>query len=122
LNHLVLDLYFVHGLFTAQVTATDWDDGDNGRVTYIIPETLASQFNVDQRGVISAHIPVDREKYNTFRFPIMAVDAGSPARTGSAFVIINVDDVNDEPPSFTKRSFIFSIAENEPAGTQVGYQ
>ena len=63
---------------------------------------------------------VDREKYDAFRFPILAVDQGTPPRTGSALVIITVLDVNDERPQFLEARYRFNISENEGAGTRVG--
>ena len=65
------------------MTASDWDAGDNGQVYYSIPGNVGELFHVDQHGVISVHAPVDREAYDTFRFPVLAVDAGSPPLTGS---------------------------------------
>lgn len=108
------------GASIMQVTASDWDDGDNARLQYSIPGHVASLFHVDQRGVISAHSAIDREKYDGFRFPILAADMGTPTRTGSALVIITIEDVNDEKPRFTQPSYIFSVLENEPPGTMVG--
>jgi len=43
-------------------------------------------FHVDQRGVVSSLSSIDREQYDAFRFPVVAVDAGTPSRTGSALV------------------------------------
>lgn len=103
-----------------QVTASDWDDGDNGRIQYVIPGNTNATFHIDQRGVISAQESVDREQYDTFRFPILAVDMGRPPRTGSALVIITIEDLNDERPLFHQATYIFNVSENEPMGTRVG--
>ena len=70
--------------------------------------------------MLSAHSSIDRERYDTFRFPVIAFDAGVPVRTGSALVIINIEDVNDEKPKFNQPSYIFSMSENEPSGTLIG--
>ena len=45
---------------------------------------------------------------------------GKPARTGSALVIVTVDDVNDEKPQFFRSRYYFNISENEPTGSKVG--
>ena len=104
-----------------QVTATDWDSGENGRVYYSIPGSVSSLFHVDQRGVISAHESIDRERYDAFRFPVLAVDsaASKSRQTGSALVIITVDDVNDERPQFLQPTYLFTVDENQPADTLV---
>ena len=117
----------MHDLFTPvgvceQVTATDWDSGENGRVYYSIPGSVASVFHVDQRGVISAHESIDRERYDAFRFPVLATDSAadkSRRQTGSALVIISVDDVNDERPEFLQPTYLFTVEENQPANTLV---
>jgi len=105
-----------------QVTATDWDARDNGRVYYSLPGNVASIFHVDQRGVISAHEQIDRERYKAFSFPVLAVDSASTSlrQTGSAVVKITVEDVNDERPTFQKPTYLFTVDENQPADTQVG--
>lgn len=103
-----------------QVTATDWDAGDNGRVHYSVPGSVASIFHVDQRGVVSAHESIDRERYDAFRFPVLAVDEAATLRqTGSALVIITIDDVNDERPMFLQPTYLFTVEENQPAPTEV---
>ena len=40
-------------------------------------------FHVDQRGVVSSLASINREQYDAFRFPVVAVDSGTPSRTGS---------------------------------------
>jgi len=76
-------------------------------------------FHVDQRGVVSSLASIDREQYDAFRFPVVAYDAGTPSRTGSALVVINVDDVNDERPQFSQKLYVFRVWENELPGTNV---
>ena len=103
-----------------QVTATDWDAGDNGRLYYSIPGSESSVFHVDQRGVISAHESIDREHYDVFRIPVLAVDSSATLRkTGSALVIITVEDVNDERPMFLQPTYLFTVDENQPAASLV---
>lgn len=111
------------GVFVFQVTASDWDAGDNGRIQYSIPGTVGQMFHVDQQGVISIHAVVDREKYDSFRFPILAVDRGTAPNmplTGSALVVINVEDVDDERPRFLQPHYVFGVYENEPEGKLQG--
>ena len=108
------------GASVLQVTATDWDEGDNARIQYSIPGSMAVTFHIDQRGVISSQDSVDRERYDSFRFPVLAVDMGRPTRTGSTLVIVTVDDQNDEKPTFTQPRYYFNVSENEPEGTRVG--
>lgn len=108
------------GISVLQVSCYDYDEGENGRIKYIIPGERAAIFHVDQRGVVSVHRSIDREIYDSFHFPVFAVDMGSPPRTGSTLVSISIEDTNDEVPRFLQQSYVFSVMENEPIGTQVG--
>ena len=104
------------------MTASDWDEGDNGRVVYSIPGKVGQMFHIDQQGILSVHTAVDREAYDTFRFPVLAVDGGSPSLTGSALVVISVEDIDDEQPHFVQQEFHFEVVENEAsAGAHVGF-
>ena len=48
-------------------------------------------------------------------------DSGTPVMTSLADVIVDVMDVNDEPPRFTASVFRFVVVENQPAGIDVGH-
>ena len=49
-----------------------------------------------------------------------ARDGGSPSRSATQLVVMQVVDVNDERPRFDKTSYYFSLPENRPVGTVVG--
>ncbi|XP_077071073.1 neural-cadherin [Siphateles boraxobius] len=90
------------GTIVAQVTAVDLDSGQNGRFTYsIAPESDPfQQFLVDKSGWVVVADSLDREKVSQHRLIILATDMGSPALTGSAIVLVTVQDVNDNGPEF----------------------
>ncbi|TRY95800.1 hypothetical protein DNTS_001832 [Danionella cerebrum] len=90
------------GTIVTQVTAMDMDSGQNGRFTYsIAPESDPyQQFLVDKSGWIVVSDSLDREKVSQHRLMILATDMGSPAHTGSAIVLVTVQDVNDNGPEF----------------------
>ncbi|KAI8035371.1 hypothetical protein M5D96_011814 [Drosophila gunungcola] len=48
-----------------------------------------------------------------------AIDTGLPPQTGSATVHIELEDVNDNGPTFTPEALSGYITENEPAGTSI---
>ncbi|XP_044060698.1 protocadherin alpha-3-like [Siniperca chuatsi] len=50
---------------------------------------------------------------------LTAVDGGTPPKSGTSQIIINVLDVNDNVPIFTKPLYKTSITENAPLGTSV---
>jgi Cadherin domain len=62
---------------------------------------------------------LDRETRDTIHLTVMAVDSGSPQLTGTVAVTINVEDVNDNPPSFPTSAILANVRENLPAGTKI---
>nr|CAG4643690.1 EOG090X0007 [Lepidurus arcticus] len=103
------------------VHATDADAGRNAQVMYQLKsDTSASvPFTLEPRtGKLIASSKLDREDIGFYALTVEAVDAGSPARTGTATVLITVADKNDNPPRFT-RLFSVNVTENAPIGTFV---
>ncbi|XP_027005788.2 neural-cadherin [Tachysurus fulvidraco] len=90
------------GTIVAQVTAMDLDSGQNGKFTYsIAPESDPfQQFLVDKSGWVVVADSLDREKVSQHRLIIFATDMGNPSLTGSAIVLVAVQDVNDNGPEF----------------------
>ena len=92
----------------------------NGEFTYHVAPGVASVFDIDPTGTVIARTSIDRERYSSFSFTVLAVDRGQPSLTGTALVVVTVDDANDERPAFLRDVYTFSVAENEPEGTLVG--
>ncbi|KAF5905708.1 neural-cadherin-like [Clarias magur] len=90
------------GTIVTQVTATDLDSGQNGKFAYsIAPESDPfQQFLVDRSGWVVIANSLDREKVSQHRLIILATDMGNPSLTGSAIVLVAVQDVNDNGPEF----------------------
>lgn len=90
------------GTIVAQVTAMDLDSGQNGKFSYgIAPESDPyQQFVVDKSGWVVVADSLDREKVSQHRLMILATDMGNPALTGTAIVMVTVQDVNDNGPEF----------------------
>ncbi|XP_074530041.1 protocadherin alpha-7-like isoform X26 [Halichoeres trimaculatus] len=65
------------------------------------------------------HKPLDKETARSHRLMLTAVDGGKPAKSGTMAIIINVLDVNDNMPVFTKESYSAMLKENAPIGTTV---
>ena len=47
-------------------------------------------------------------------------DGGTPARSATQTLVVQVVDVNDERPQFDRSSYNFHVTENCPLGTVVG--
>jgi len=119
----VLENNFV-GAFVAQLNASDTDTSANGWIVYGFDDEAdgGGVFEVDpDTGVVSARAVLDREITSRYRLRVRAVDCGSPTPlTGTALLIVNVIDVDDERPQFLSASYSFHVAENQPSGTEVG--
>ncbi|XP_060771149.1 protocadherin alpha-2-like isoform X2 [Neoarius graeffei] len=62
---------------------------------------------------------LDREKQPVIQLMLTAVDGGKPPRSGTLQIIINVGDVNDNIPVFSKALYKARVTENSPFGTSV---
>lgn len=51
---------------------------------------------------------------------IAAQDHGLPPNYGFTTVTVRVNDVNDKPPRFSKKSYEFKVFENASIGTEIG--
>ncbi|XP_057377761.1 cadherin-87A-like [Daphnia carinata] len=89
------------GSNVTQVSATDADFGENARLSYKIERASYNKFQIDpETGVIKVTQPLDFDKQNIYSLQLVAVDNGWPALTGSAAVLVNVQDKNNHPPKF----------------------
>ena len=61
---------------------------------------LLAVFQVDNDGIITTSAALDREQESQYIITITAVDMGVPVRSQTADVIITINDVNDNSPSF----------------------
>ncbi|XP_069556690.1 protocadherin alpha-C2-like isoform X2 [Brachyistius frenatus] len=105
--------------------AVDADVGANSIKTYYLSES--KYFNIDiQTGsdgskyvdlVLSGKL--DREEQAVHNLILTAVDGGVPPRSGTASIIINVLDINDNAPLFSQPVFAVNVSENSAAGTVV---
>ncbi|NXP09621.1 PCDGM protein, partial [Thinocorus orbignyianus] len=59
---------------------------------------------------------LDREEQPELQLVLMAMDGGSPARSGTAQVTVVVLDVNDNAPIFDRAMYKVQVPENTPVG------
>uniref|UniRef100_A0AAZ3P3D0 Cadherin domain-containing protein n=1 Tax=Oncorhynchus tshawytscha TaxID=74940 RepID=A0AAZ3P3D0_ONCTS len=104
--------------------ANDADIGSNSVKTYKLSPN--EHFSLDvQSGekTVSADLvlqkALDREKQAVIVLLLTGVDGGKPPRSGTLNIFINVIDVNDNSPTFSKHLYKISIFENLPAGTPI---
>ncbi|XP_057704908.1 cadherin-23 isoform X1 [Corythoichthys intestinalis] len=110
----------------ARVRAADEDSPPNNFITYTIISASAfpdyfSIIMVEGYAVISVTRPLDYEKVPDGRIhlTVMARDGGNPALNNTVVVMVEVIDENDNPPKFSKPSYIVKIPENINAGATV---
>ncbi|XP_070819266.1 protocadherin gamma-A11-like isoform X37 [Chaetodon trifascialis] len=104
------------------VAASDADEGLNGEVTYElsrISETGRKVFALNQTtGEIKVIGPLDFEKESLYEMRVDAKDGYG--LTSDSKVIIEISDVNDNPPVISLKSLNNPIPENVSPGTEVG--
>uniref|UniRef100_A0A8C6V3D1 Protocadherin gamma-C3 n=1 Tax=Neogobius melanostomus TaxID=47308 RepID=A0A8C6V3D1_9GOBI len=112
------------GTLVTKLNATDSDSGSNGEVSFLFskytPDRVLKHFNVDAKtGEIRVKGDVDYEKGISYHITIQARDGGTPAMEGSCNVIVDVIDVNDNPPEVTLTSPISPIREDAAPDTVI---
>ncbi|KAJ0003028.1 hypothetical protein NQD34_008177 [Periophthalmus magnuspinnatus] len=104
-----------------QVTASDADSQDNGRVTYRLGQHTDRMFNIDPyTGQLFVSVSLDREQQTLHIIRVTAQDNGVPLLETTVTVRIRVLDKNDNAPVFVMPHFIFFVPENTPVLAPVG--
>ncbi|XP_066053559.1 protocadherin beta-15-like [Chamaea fasciata] len=62
---------------------------------------------------------LDREEQAEMSFSVIAVDGGSPPRSGTTKIDVVILDANDNAPIFTQEVYVGKILENMPEGSVV---
>lgn len=108
------------GTLVTKVHATDIDIGVNRKIKYSFIDSYKDHFKiVPDNGIITLAKPLDREQKAVYNLTVQAVDQGVPKMFSSAFLIVNVQDINDNPPEFTSKHYFASITEMSPIGSEV---
>ncbi|KAK3724593.1 hypothetical protein QZH41_006357 [Actinostola sp. cb2023] len=109
------------GTFVVDMTATDKDSGEYGRVSYrIISGNVGDAFTINGTGFVSTAKPLDREDKPTYNLEIKAYDHGSPTRNTTTELVVNVKDENDNAPYIIAGNYIVTnISEDAGGGTVV---
>uniref|UniRef100_A0A4W5NEP3 Cadherin domain-containing protein n=1 Tax=Hucho hucho TaxID=62062 RepID=A0A4W5NEP3_9TELE len=105
--------------------ANDADIGSNSVKSYKLSPNEHFSLDVQSGGEQSVsaevvlHKALDREKQAVIRLLLTAVDGGKPAKSGTLQIIVNVIDVNDNSPVFSKQMYKVRVSENVPIGTPI---
>uniref|UniRef100_A0A8C5GBU9 Cadherin-12 n=1 Tax=Gouania willdenowi TaxID=441366 RepID=A0A8C5GBU9_GOUWI len=130
--HLHVPESAAKGSSVGRIQAYDQDTGSNAWVDYaIIPGDDGDAFDVvshqqSQEGVILVKKPLDYETKKSYTFRVEASNAEPDSRflhlgpfKDSVTVKVSVVDV-DEPPVFTRASYVMDVYEDSPPGIIIG--
>lgn len=110
----------------ATLEATDADEGAYGQVVYHLQEVEADvpKFSISTQGgkaVVRLVGSLDYEKQTLHQLKVLAVDRAKQGRvnTGTAALLIKVQDVEDQPPEFVRVQPVARVPEGTPVGTPI---
>lgn len=113
------------GIITT-VEATDQDEGTYGQVVYHLQELdgdddVFSISTVNGKGVVRLVGELDYEKKYLYQLRILAVDRSNNERvnTGTAAILVKIEDVEDQDPEFLVVSPVTRISEDAQIGSPV---
>lgn len=113
------------GALVIKLNATDRDEGTNGEVFYSFssytPERVRQMFSMDSdTGEIRVRSNIDYEETNSYEMYIQAMDRGHGAVAVHCKVVVEVLDVNDNPPEIVLSTLSSPVREDARADTGVG--
>ncbi|XP_013766093.1 protocadherin beta-1-like, partial [Pundamilia nyererei] len=106
-------------------SAQDLDVGQNALQNYILSPNdnfiLKQHSNPDGRKYVEMVLqkPLDRERHPHFSLKLIAVDGGTPQRSGTVNIDVTVLDANDNIPVFNQSVYKASVLENTKTGTSI---
>ncbi|XP_053734316.1 protocadherin gamma-A11-like isoform X19 [Synchiropus splendidus] len=122
LNFEISESAAVGGRFPLQ-RAKDQDVGQNALKDYVLSPNdnfvLNHQTNPDGSKIVEMVLrkPLDREKQPHLKLKLIAVDGGTPQRSGSVNIDVTILDINDNVPIFNQTVYKVSVMENILKGT-----
>uniref|UniRef100_A0A8B9J473 Protocadherin 2 alpha c n=1 Tax=Astyanax mexicanus TaxID=7994 RepID=A0A8B9J473_ASTMX len=105
--------------------AFDADVGSNSVKSYKLSANEHFSLDVQSGGEqsVSAELvlqkALDREKQSVIQLILTVEDGGKPPRSSTLQIAVNVEDVNDNIPVFSKSLYKARVRENAPPGTVV---
>lgn len=70
-------------------------------------------------GIVTLAKPLDRELRAMYNLTVQAVDQGTPIMSSVVSLIVNVQDINDNPPEFASKYYFAVVPEIDAVGTEV---
>ncbi|KAK1119808.1 hypothetical protein K0M31_012886 [Melipona bicolor] len=108
------------GTLVTKVHATDRDIGINRKIRYEFIDSADGHFHIAaDSGIVTLGKPLDRETKAMYNVTIQAVDQGTPQLMSMTSLIVNVQDINDNPPEFASKVYFSKVPEIYAVGTEV---
>ncbi|XP_052344191.1 protocadherin alpha-7-like isoform X2 [Oncorhynchus keta] len=105
--------------------ARDPDGGIYSVQQYKLSQSDHFRLEVKDRGkdgkipILNLQKPLDREALKRHKLLLTAIDGDKPPKSGTTEILVDVLDVNDNMPVFTKELYSVTLNENSPIGTTV---
>ncbi|NWS30642.1 CAD15 protein, partial [Polioptila caerulea] len=109
-------------VMTVDATDADDPDTDNAALRYsILDQGAAGMFSINATTgeICTARPGLDRETMGVYNLTVQAADMSGDGLTTTAMAVIYLEDINDNPPEFTKEEFSMEVDE-QAAGVDVG--
>ncbi|NXB90462.1 CAD15 protein, partial [Vidua chalybeata] len=109
-------------VMTVDATDADDPDTDNAALRYsILEQGAAGMFSINATTgeICTARPGLDRETMGVYNLTVQAADMSGDGLTTTAVAVIYLEDINDNPPEFTKEEFSMEV-EEQAAGVDVG--
>ncbi|XP_023854145.1 protocadherin-23 [Salvelinus sp. IW2-2015] len=109
------------GSLVHRVVGVDDDVGESGQVTYcLVSGNKEGFFTLEEKtGLLYLASPLDYELQTSHSLTIQASDQGLPSLSSIQTLMLEVGDVNDQPPLFQQDVYTASVAENREPGESV---
>uniref|UniRef100_A0A8C2EV69 Cadherin domain-containing protein n=1 Tax=Cyprinus carpio TaxID=7962 RepID=A0A8C2EV69_CYPCA len=107
------------------LAARDPDSGANSLRTYKLSHNEHFELEVRDGGednkipILKLQRALDRERHSEHHLVLIALDGGNPPKSGIMNITINVIDINDNRPVFSKDVYSVTITENLPVGSLI---
>ncbi|XP_056294836.1 protocadherin alpha-3-like [Pseudoliparis swirei] len=105
--------------------ARDPDSGHFSVQHYKLSDNAHFRLEVKDKGedgkipILVVKKPLDRETAGSHSLVLTALDGGKPPKSGEINILVNVLDINDNAPVFSKDVYSVMLDENAPVGTTV---
>ncbi|XP_063304070.1 protocadherin gamma-B1-like isoform X15 [Pelobates fuscus] len=109
------------GTVIALIEVHDHDSEENRDIDCKLLEDLPFEILISSENYyrIVTTLAMDRETQSSYKITILATDRGSPSLSSMKVIKLDISDVNDNPPVFTKSIYVAYVPENNLPGTSI---